>query len=110
MMPPAVCALCTHLAGLCAILRAQRQIRSPLRRSRNTTSSPRLVISIYPHNTPAATNRVPPPRARFVAASLVHRAPRRVVRQVRLLVVQRVPLPLCRFSVWCVTRVCIQTQ
>lgn len=99
-----------RLAGLCAIHRAQRQIRYPLRRRRNTASSPTLVISIYPHNHIAAINRVPPLQARFVAASRAPRVPRRVARQVRLSVAPRV-LPLLRhLSVWCATRVCTQTQ
>ena len=73
-----------RLAGLCAIRRAQRQIRYSLRRRRNFTSSPMLVISIYPRNHIAAINRVPPLQARFVAASRAPRVPRRVALQVRV--------------------------
>ena len=106
----AVCILRTRFAGLCAIRRAQRQIRFRLRRRRNTTSPPRLATFIYLHNVTAAINRVPPLRTRLVAASLVHRAPRRVVRQVRRPAVLRVLLPLRRLSARCVIRVYTQTQ
>jgi hypothetical protein len=68
------------------------------------------VIFIYLHNMIAAINRVPPLWARFVAASLVPRAPRRVVYQVRRPAVLRALLLLHRLSVRCAIRVYTQTQ
>ena len=108
-MPLAMCDSCTRLTGLCASRRAQRQIRLCLRRRRNTTSPPRLVISIHHYNATAVPNHAPP-WARFVAVSWAHRALRRVAVQVRQFVVPRIPLLRRRLSVWCATRVCTQTQ
>jgi len=80
MMPMALRALRTHLAGLCAVYRAQRKIRFRLRRCRNLMSLLRLTTFIHYHNKIAVNaSHVRLLSTKLVVASRAPRALRRVV-------------------------------